>query len=92
MCKEPSAGLVLLDGLSEQLGDHHRLHAVRAHLLELAGHREPAISEFKVAAGLTSNVREQHYLTTKAAQLGADRSGSVDQRESALPNPARGDL
>ncbi len=92
MCKEPGAGLAILDGLSERLGDHHRLHAVRAHLLELAGDREPAISEFKVAARLTSNVREQHYLTTKAAQLGADRPGLVDQPECTLPEPAREDL
>jgi predicted RNA polymerase sigma factor len=58
------------------LGDHYRLHAVRAHLLELAGDREGAVSEFKYAAARTTNLRERNYLTTKAAQVAADRSRS----------------
>jgi predicted RNA polymerase sigma factor len=44
---------------------------VRAHLLELAGDTEGAISEFRAAAARTTNVREQQYLTTKAARLAA---------------------
>src|ERR1700722_6235263 len=40
MVHGPEAGLVLLEDLSARLGDHHRLHAVRAHLLELAGQRQ----------------------------------------------------
>ena len=39
MVHGPAAGLDLLDGLGEHLGDHHRLHSVRAHLLEQAGER-----------------------------------------------------
>jgi RNA polymerase sigma factor (sigma-70 family) len=62
-------GLALLDGLAEQLGDHHRLHSVRAHLLEMAGDTAAAIVEFKAAAGRTTNLREQQYLTTQAARL-----------------------
>jgi predicted RNA polymerase sigma factor len=62
-------GLAVLDGLDGQLGDHHRLHSVRAHLLELAGDTSNAIVEFKAAAARTANLREQHYLTTKAARL-----------------------
>ena len=69
MAEGPDAGLIILDGLDESLGDHHRLHAVRAHLLELAGDREGAISEFKHAAARTTNLRERNYLTTKAARL-----------------------
>lgn len=69
MAEGPNAGLAILDGLDESLGDHHRLHAVRAHLLELAGDREGAISEFKHAAARTTNLRERNYLTTKAARL-----------------------
>jgi RNA polymerase sigma factor (sigma-70 family) len=69
MADEPSTGLALLDGLGERLGDHHRLHSVRAHLLELAGDTETAIVEFRAAAARTTNPREQHYLTTKAARL-----------------------
>ena len=71
MADGPAAGLALLDGLDERLGDHHRLHAVRAHLLELAGDNEAACAEFTAAAARTTNLREQRYLTTKAAQLRA---------------------
>jgi hypothetical protein len=42
---------------------------VRAHLLELAGDTKGAIEEFQVAAARTANLREQHYLTTRAARL-----------------------
>ena len=69
MTDGPDAGLALLDGLEERLGDHHRLHSVRAHLLERAGDNDSAIVEFRAAAARTTNLREQHYLTTKAARL-----------------------
>jgi RNA polymerase sigma factor (sigma-70 family) len=72
MAQGPTAGLALLDGLEEQLGDHHRLHSVRAHLLELDGDTETAIVEFRAAAARTANLREQQYLTTKAARLATD--------------------
>jgi RNA polymerase sigma factor (sigma-70 family) len=72
MAHGPTAGLALLDGLSERLGDHHRLHSVRAHLLDLAGDTQAAIAEFRAAAARTTNLREQHYLTTQAARLAAE--------------------
>lgn len=72
MAHGPTAGLALLDGLSERLGDHHRLHSVRAHLLDLAGDTKAAIAEFRAAAARTTNLREQHYLTTQAARLAAE--------------------
>jgi RNA polymerase sigma factor (sigma-70 family) len=71
MAHGPVAGLALLDGLGDRLGDHHRLHSVRAHLLELAGDTRAAVAEFQAAAARTTNVREQHYLTMKAARLSA---------------------
>ena len=69
MAHGPSAGLALLDGLGERLGDHHRLHSVRGHLLEMAGDPKGAIAELRTAAALTTNLREQHYLITEAARL-----------------------
>ena len=69
MANEPSAGLALLDGLEQDLGDHHRLHSVRAHLLEMMGDTRAAIAEFKAAAARTANLREQEYLTTQAGRL-----------------------
>jgi RNA polymerase sigma factor (sigma-70 family) len=75
MAGAPGDGLALLDGLGERLGDHHRLHAVRAHLLEQAGDTRAAIAEFRAAADAAANRREREYLTTRAARLasGADR-------------------
>ncbi len=73
MLDGPGAGLALLDGLDERLGDHHRLHAVRAHLLEQSGATDAAIVEFRAAAAGATNVREQQFLTTQAARL-ANRS------------------
>jgi predicted RNA polymerase sigma factor len=61
-------------GLGVRLGDHHRLHAVRAHLLELAGDSESAITEFRAAAARATNVRGQHYLATQAARLATARA------------------
>ena len=68
MAQGPDAGLALLDGLAGQLGDHHRLHSVRAHLLEQAGDTGGAIAEFEAAAARTTNLRERDYLVTKAAR------------------------
>ena len=76
MVHGPGAGIELLDGLEQRLGDHHRLHAVRAHLYELAGDTETAVVEFRAAAARTTNLREQQYLTTQAARLASQRSAS----------------
>ena len=73
MAQGPDAGLALLDGLDQRLGDHHRLHAVRAHLLEQAGDDAAAVAEFRAAAARATNLREQQYLTTKAARLARNR-------------------
>jgi RNA polymerase sigma factor (sigma-70 family) len=69
MVDGPSAGLELLAGLEDRLGDHHRLHAVRAHLLEQSGDPKSAITEFKAAAERATNRRERDYLTLQAARL-----------------------
>jgi RNA polymerase sigma factor (sigma-70 family) len=69
MVDGPAAGLALLDGLEDRLGDHHRLHSARAHLHELAGDVDAALAGFKAAAARTDNLRERNYLTLKAARL-----------------------
>ncbi len=68
MVEGPAAGLTLLEQLDGRLGHHHRLHAVRAHLLEMAGDAAAAIGEFTAAAARATNLRERDYLTTKAAE------------------------
>jgi RNA polymerase sigma factor (sigma-70 family) len=77
MAQGPIAGLALLDSLDgpgAPLAGHHRLAAVRAHLLEQAGDRAGAAAAFTQAAAGTANLRERDYLTTRAAHLahGAD--------------------
>jgi RNA polymerase sigma factor (sigma-70 family) len=69
MAEGPASGLDILSGLPAELGDHHRLHAVRAHLLEQAGDPASAAKEFAVAAGQATNIRERENLLTQAARL-----------------------
>ena len=75
MAQGPAAGLALLAELDHRLGDHHRLHSVRAHLLELDGQTGPAIAAYQAAAARTANLREKHYLTTRAARLTTRAAG-----------------
>jgi RNA polymerase sigma factor (sigma-70 family) len=51
------------------LAGHHRLHAVRAHLLEEAGDPDAALVEYRLAARGTLSAPEQRYLETRAARL-----------------------
>ena len=71
MVHGPSAGLELLDALDAdgRLTGHHRLDAVRAHLLELAGDHQAAIAHYWTAAGRTTSLPERNYLMTQAAHL-----------------------
>jgi RNA polymerase sigma factor (sigma-70 family) len=70
MAQGPEAGLALLEPLADRLSGHHRLHAVRAHLLELSGDHETARSCYRTAARLTTSLPEQRYLQGRAARLG----------------------
>ncbi|HUI43148.1 MAG TPA: sigma-70 family RNA polymerase sigma factor [Terriglobia bacterium] len=71
MVHGPSKGLELLGALDSdaRLAGHHRLDAVRAHLLEMAGDREAALAHYRIAAGRTTSLPEQNYLLTQAARL-----------------------
>ena len=69
MVDGPEAGLRMLEGVADRLGDHHRYHSVRAHLLAEAGETDRAICEFELASLSATNLRERHYLTTEAARL-----------------------
>jgi RNA polymerase sigma factor (sigma-70 family) len=69
MAEGPEAGLVLLAEAEPRLEGHHRVHAVRAHLLELAGDGAGAHAEYSRAAELTASLPEQRYLTRRAARL-----------------------
>ena len=69
MVHGPASGLELLATLEERLAGHHRLHAVRAHFLEMSGDLAGAIAEYRIAAGRTTSIPEQQYLLTRAARL-----------------------
>jgi RNA polymerase sigma factor (sigma-70 family) len=68
MVHGPDAGLAVLDGLTELAG-HHRLAAVRAHLLEMAGAPAEARAAYRAAARRTTSLPERRYLESRAARL-----------------------
>jgi RNA polymerase sigma factor (sigma-70 family) len=69
MADGPSAGLALLDAVDERLDGHYRVDAVRAHLLEMAGHTDAALRHYRAAAKRTTSLPEQRYLARQAARL-----------------------
>ena len=71
MVRGPRAGLGLLDplGTNERLAGDRRLHAVRAHLLEMAGDRAAARDAFLEAARRSTSLQHQRYLNSRAARL-----------------------
>ncbi|MBC9820403.1 RNA polymerase sigma factor [Terrabacter sp. MAHUQ-38] len=71
MVEGPAAGLAVLEDLAhdKRLAGHHRLHAVRAHLLELAGDAESARESYLLASRLTTSIPEQDHLRRRAEAL-----------------------
>jgi RNA polymerase sigma factor (sigma-70 family) len=69
MAEGPSAGLAVLETVDERLAGHYRLHAVRAHLLEMAGDTQGALEHYRAAADRTTSLPEQRYLAKRAARL-----------------------
>ncbi len=65
----PLAGLSAVEELETQLGNHHRLDAVRARLHERAGHLDIAAEHYTRAAAQARNTAERDYLTKQAARL-----------------------
>jgi RNA polymerase sigma factor (sigma-70 family) len=68
MAHGPQAGLARLEPLLQdrQMIKHHRLHAVRGHLLEMAGCQDEARDSYAMAARLATSIPEQRYLNGKA--------------------------
>ena len=71
MVEGPRAGLARLDLIAgdARLMHHHRLHAVRGHLLERAGERDEAVAHYRRAAEMTTSTKEREYLILRAARL-----------------------
>jgi RNA polymerase sigma factor (sigma-70 family) len=75
MVRGPEAALELLGTLEtdDRIAGHHRLDAVRAHLLEMAGDLDAARSSYRAAARRTTSLPEQRYLEDRAARPAAGR-------------------
>ncbi|WP_250444458.1 sigma-70 family RNA polymerase sigma factor [Actinotalea sp. C106] len=71
MAHDPATGLLELDLVADDpvLVDHHRTHAVRAHLLERSGDLTAAVVEYLTASRGTRSEPERRYLEARAAAL-----------------------
>jgi RNA polymerase sigma factor (sigma-70 family) len=71
MVDGPAAALAELAAAQSDpaLAGHHRVAAVRAHLLEMSGRRDAARAEYRRAARRTLSIPEQRYLESRAARL-----------------------
>ena len=71
MVHGPRAGLRELTAAEADpaLSGHHRVAAVRGHLLEMAGHREAARDQYRSAARRTLSIPERRYLESRVARL-----------------------
>src|SRR5215467_1662036 len=74
MAQGARAGLDLLAGLEaeERIAGDHRFHAVRGHLLEMAGDRAGALRCYQAAARRATSLPQQRYLQARAARLAGD--------------------
>jgi RNA polymerase sigma factor (sigma-70 family) len=65
----PEPALAEHASLEDEVGTTTQFHAVRAHLLELAGDRDGAAAAYSRAAGLTTSAPERDHLVRSAAAL-----------------------
>jgi RNA polymerase sigma factor (sigma-70 family) len=85
MVHGPSEGLDLLKALDKdaRLAGHHRLDAVRAHLMEMAGDRQGAIAHYQTAATRTTSIPERDYLIAQAARLNENTTSPEGTSENS---------
>ncbi|MFI6785952.1 RNA polymerase sigma factor [Nonomuraea sp. NPDC050383] len=71
MSRGPEAGLERLEGLRSdgRVAGDHRMYAVRAHLLEMAGDLAAARDAYEAAARRAMSFPQQRYLHARAARL-----------------------
>jgi RNA polymerase sigma factor (sigma-70 family) len=68
MVRGPDVGLRALRQAEPVLDGHHRIAAVRGHLLDLAGRADEAREQYALAARTTQNLAERQYLQARAAR------------------------
>ncbi len=66
MARGPELGLHALELAEPRLGEHYRISAVRAHLLDFAGRTDEARVHYARAAAVTLNLPEKRYLDARA--------------------------
>lgn len=83
MVHGPQKGLDLLATLDTdvRLAEHHRLEAVRGHLLEMLGNHKAAIGHYQVAASRATSIPERNYLMAQAARLMEGLKKTEENRE-----------
>jgi RNA polymerase sigma factor (sigma-70 family) len=83
MVRGPQAGLALLSSLESdpRMAGHHRIDAVRAHLLEMAGDYTAARSAYRIAARRTTSLPERRYLEGRAARVGEGQHNLLPSTE-----------
>ena len=83
----PEHGLAIVSGLLDDrsMCGHHRTHAVRAHLLEMAGELGAAADSYRRAAQLAASLPEQRYLNHRAQRARAADAAS-ERRASSVHN------
>jgi RNA polymerase sigma-70 factor (ECF subfamily) len=69
MAEGPERGLVLIDGLAEQLEDYHLLHAARADLLRRIGSNDEAAKSYQRALRLVTNESERRFLERRLREV-----------------------
>jgi RNA polymerase sigma factor (sigma-70 family) len=87
MARGPAPAFAMVDELAhdKRLADHHRLHSVRAYLLEMSGDTEGALAAYQEAARRTQSRQEQRYLRMKASALAHDTRESRDEQGGERP-------
>ena len=71
MVAGPQAGLELLRrlGTDARINTDRRFHAVRGHLLEMAGDRSASLEAYQAAAQVATNLQQQRYLNEQISRL-----------------------
>jgi predicted RNA polymerase sigma factor len=91
MVHGPQAGLAVVDKLSDdnRMARHHRLHATRAHLLDMAGEPEAARDSYRTAARYATSLPEKRYLSAqaRAAAAAVPELAGIGMNVSPPPRP-----
>jgi RNA polymerase sigma factor (sigma-70 family) len=78
MITGPRAGLELIRQLEAdpRINADRRFHAVRAHLLEMAGDHAAALDAYRAAARAATNLQQQRYLNQQISRLAQGPGGA----------------